>query len=230
MGLELCFGLLARAGRQDGITLGAPGRRAVARARRASSGIEPPSLARRAPRRARAGRSRARAGRSERTTLALEEPQHAVPGARADGQRADDARAQGSVVFDARLEARTMSATRKRATSRSPTARCFPGAPSAPTAATIGEVVFTTGMTGYQEVLTDPSYCGQIVTMTAPQIGNTGINAEDPESVDGAPAGRGLRRARRRARSPRTGARRRRSTSTSRATASSPSPASTRAG
>ena len=39
---------------------------------------------------------------------------------------------------------------------------------------TIGEAVFTTGMTGYQEVLTDPSYCGQIVVMTAPQIGNTG--------------------------------------------------------
>jgi carbamoyl-phosphate synthase small subunit len=52
---------------------------------------------------------------------------------------------------------------------------------------TTGEVVFTTGMTGYQEVLTDPSYCGQIVTMTAPQIGNTGINAEDPESVDSKP-------------------------------------------
>jgi len=51
----------------------------------------------------------------------------------------------------------------------------------------VGEVVFTTGMTGYQEVLTDPSYCGQIVTMTAPQIGNTGINADDPESVDGKP-------------------------------------------
>jgi len=51
----------------------------------------------------------------------------------------------------------------------------------------VGEVVFTTGMTGYQEVLTDPSYAGQIVTMTAPQIGNTGINHEDPESVDGRP-------------------------------------------
>ncbi|HVK65030.1 MAG TPA: glutamine-hydrolyzing carbamoyl-phosphate synthase small subunit [Polyangium sp.] len=50
-----------------------------------------------------------------------------------------------------------------------------------------GEVVFTTGMTGYQEVLTDPSYCGQIVTMTAPQIGNTGINREDDESTTGAP-------------------------------------------
>lgn len=50
-----------------------------------------------------------------------------------------------------------------------------------------GEVVFTTGMTGYQEVLTDPSYCGQIVTMTAPQIGNTGVNTDDPESVNGKP-------------------------------------------
>ena len=52
---------------------------------------------------------------------------------------------------------------------------------------TSGEVVFTTGMTGYQEVLTDPSYTGQIVTMTAPHIGNTGVNASDPESVDGKP-------------------------------------------
>jgi carbamoyl-phosphate synthase small subunit len=51
----------------------------------------------------------------------------------------------------------------------------------------IGEAVFTTGMTGYQEVLTDPSYTGQLVTMTAPQIGNTGINAEDPESTSGKP-------------------------------------------
>jgi carbamoyl-phosphate synthase small subunit len=45
------------------------------------------------------------------------------------------------------------------------------------------EVVFTTNMTGYQEVFTDPSYRGQIVVMTAPQIGNYGINAEDPESA-----------------------------------------------
>ncbi len=46
----------------------------------------------------------------------------------------------------------------------------------------IGEVVFNTGMTGYQEVLTDPSYCGQIVTMTYPLIGNYGINEGDYES------------------------------------------------
>jgi carbamoyl-phosphate synthase small subunit len=47
---------------------------------------------------------------------------------------------------------------------------------------TFGEVVFATGMTGYQETLTDPSYAGQIVVMTAPHIGNTGVNDEDPES------------------------------------------------
>jgi carbamoyl-phosphate synthase small subunit len=48
---------------------------------------------------------------------------------------------------------------------------------------TVGEVVFNTGMTGYQEVLTDPSYCGQIVTFTYPELGNTGANAEDEESA-----------------------------------------------
>ena len=45
-----------------------------------------------------------------------------------------------------------------------------------------GEVVFNTSMTGYQEILTDPSYCGQIVTMTYPLIGNYGVNPEDVES------------------------------------------------
>src|ERR1700716_892944 len=45
-----------------------------------------------------------------------------------------------------------------------------------------GEVVFNTSMTGYQEVLTDPSYAGQIVTMTCPEIGNYGVSAEDVES------------------------------------------------
>ncbi len=47
---------------------------------------------------------------------------------------------------------------------------------------TIGEVCFNTGMSGYQEILTDPSYCRQIVTMTAPHIGNYGVNPEDIES------------------------------------------------
>jgi carbamoyl-phosphate synthase small subunit len=52
------------------------------------------------------------------------------------------------------------------------------------TGTTCGEVVFNTAMTGYQEVLTDPSYAGQIVTMTYPLIGNYGVNSEDPESRD----------------------------------------------
>jgi carbamoyl-phosphate synthase small subunit len=47
---------------------------------------------------------------------------------------------------------------------------------------TFGEAVFSTGMTGYQETLTDPSYHRQVVVMTAPQIGNTGVNEQDPES------------------------------------------------
>ena len=47
---------------------------------------------------------------------------------------------------------------------------------------TVGEVVFNTAMTGYQEILTDPSYSRQIVTLTYPHIGNTGTNSEDEES------------------------------------------------
>ena len=54
---------------------------------------------------------------------------------------------------------------------------------------TVGEVVFTTGMTGYQEVISDPSYAGQLVTMTAPEMGNTGANDEDVETVKPAVAG-----------------------------------------
>jgi carbamoyl-phosphate synthase small subunit len=50
------------------------------------------------------------------------------------------------------------------------------------TGTTIGEVVFNTGMTGYQEVLTDPSYRGQMIVFTYPEIGNTGVNVEDEES------------------------------------------------
>jgi carbamoyl-phosphate synthase small subunit len=63
----------------------------------------------------------------------------------------------------------------------------FEGRPFGARGTTIGEAVFTTAMTGYQEVLTDPSYHGQIVTMTAPQIGNVGINRDDAEAVSEAP-------------------------------------------
>lgn len=58
----------------------------------------------------------------------------------------------------------------------------FRGELAGPTPPTVAEVVFTTNMSGYQEVFTDPSYRGQIVVMTAPMIGNYGINSEDPES------------------------------------------------
>jgi len=61
--------------------------------------------------------------------------------------------------------------------------RVFAGISIGATATTTGEVVFTTGMTGYQEVLTDPSYAGQLVTMTAPEMGNTGVNDEDVETA-----------------------------------------------
>jgi carbamoyl-phosphate synthase small subunit len=50
-------------------------------------------------------------------------------------------------------------------------------------ASTVGEVVFNTALTGYQEILTDPSYCRQIVTLTYPHIGNVGVNDEDVEST-----------------------------------------------
>jgi hypothetical protein len=60
-------------------------------------------------------------------------------------------------------------------------AACSAAPPSAPRAA-VGEVVFNTAMTGYQEILTDPSYARQIVTLTYPHIGNTGVNDEDEES------------------------------------------------
>lgn len=58
----------------------------------------------------------------------------------------------------------------------------FTGVSIGATGHTIGEVVFNTSMTGYQEILTDPSYRSQIVTLTYPHIGNTGVNAEDVES------------------------------------------------
>lgn len=59
----------------------------------------------------------------------------------------------------------------------------FTGESFGATGETTGEVVFNTSMTGYQEIITDPSYAGQIVTMTYPLIGNYGVNAEDVESV-----------------------------------------------
>ncbi|SOE26300.1 glutamine-hydrolyzing carbamoyl-phosphate synthase small subunit [Streptomyces sp. OK228] len=60
--------------------------------------------------------------------------------------------------------------------------RTFRGRAYGAVGVTFGEAVFSTGMTGYQETLTDPSYHRQVVVMTAPHVGNTGVNDEDPES------------------------------------------------
>src|SRR5881392_3285369 len=61
--------------------------------------------------------------------------------------------------------------------------RSFRGRAYGAVGETFGEAVFTTGMTGYQETLTDPSYHRQVVVMTAPHVGNTGVNDEDDEST-----------------------------------------------
>src|SRR5262250_1166338 len=60
--------------------------------------------------------------------------------------------------------------------------RIFEGTAFGAEGEAVGEVVFNTSMTGYQEILTDPSYEGQIVAMTYPEIGNVGVNPEDVES------------------------------------------------
>ena len=60
--------------------------------------------------------------------------------------------------------------------------KVFEGFSFGKTGETLGEIVFATGMSGYQETITDPSYAGQIVVQTAPHIGNTGMNSEDEES------------------------------------------------
>ena len=78
-----------------------------------------------------------------------------------------------------------------------PPSWCWPTAPSSRAAASaragkaVGEVCFNTSMTGYQEILTDPSYAGQIITFTFPHIGNVGANPEDIETID--PGGARLR-------------------------------------
>jgi carbamoyl-phosphate synthase small subunit len=75
----------------------------------------------------------------------------------------------------------------------------FPGTAFGARGETFGEAVFNTGMCGYQEVLTDPSYAGQIVVMTSPHQGNYGMNADDPESGAIQVAGFAVRQASRRA-------------------------------
>ncbi len=73
--------------------------------------------------------------------------------------------------------------------------RAFRGTAFGASAESSGEVVFNTSLTGYQEILTDPSYAGQIIVMTAPQIGNTGVNRDDVEAERIACAGLVVREA-----------------------------------
>ena len=68
----------------------------------------------------------------------------------------------------------------------------FPATARRPFSLTTGEIVFTTNLTGYQEVFTDPSYLAQLVVMTATMIGNYGINMEDMESASGTPSVSGV--------------------------------------
>ena len=100
--------------------------------------------------------------------------------------------------------ARRCSRRSCRRCSRWPTARCFAAARSAPRASPSARSCSTPSMTGYQEILTDPSYAGQIVTLTYPHIGNVGVNAEDVGIA--AHLRRGPRDPRPAARSRRTGA------------------------
>jgi carbamoyl-phosphate synthase small subunit len=88
-----------------------------------------------------------------------------------------------------------MSPSRKPAVLVLENGRVFRGASFGAEGESLGEVVFNTAMTGYQEIITDPSYAGQIVVMTAPQIGNTGTNHEDLEAAQPACAGLAVREA-----------------------------------
>ena len=86
------------------------------------------------------------------------------------------------------VESNTVKATTVTSTTSAPAAlvledgRIFRGTSYGATGTALGEAVFATGMTGYQETITDPSYARQLVVQTAPHIGNTGVNSEDAES------------------------------------------------
>ena len=84
-------------------------------------------------------------------------------------------------VLDGKASRVRRAATRDPRSAR--TGATFRGEAYGSVGETFGEAVFTTGMTGYQETLTDPSYHRQVVVQTAPHIGNTGVNGEDDESA-----------------------------------------------
>ena len=89
----------------------------------------------------------------------------------------------GEIVYDGRIRRSAGDDAKREAILALADGRIFRGRAFGAIGETVGEVVFNTAMTGYQEVLTDPSYKGQMVCMTYPEIGNVGINAEDAESA-----------------------------------------------
>ena len=115
--------------------------------------------------------------------VGLPQPQHAVRRAGAAGpgggdlpaRRADRAGREGGAVTRPERGAGTALLVLE-------DGRTFRGEAFGAVGESVGEAVFATGMTGYQETLTDPSYHRQVVVMTAPHVGNTGINDEDAES------------------------------------------------
>src|SRR4051794_37249706 len=135
-----------------------------------------PAPGRRCPGEPRADRPECPVGRG-RGAFREPQPQHAVRWPRATGSRGRDvpARARHGSRREARMTAQPAILVLE-------DGRTFRGEAYGATGETFGEAVFNTGMTGYQETLTDPSYHRQVVIQTAPHIGNTGINDEDRES------------------------------------------------
>ena len=149
----------------------------------------PARILRRAGRQPRAGRAGRRGGRRSRAALdlrpgqgLLEEPQFAVGRADAHGSRAAHVRGRASGVRRRARRGGAVSATPPPARLALADGTVFRGTAFGARSVGVGEVCFNTSLTGYQEILTDPSYAGQIVVMTYTQIGNVGVNAEDDES------------------------------------------------
>src|SRR5207245_2619494 len=136
----------------------------------------PPEPARREPGARAAGRPqhpRRRPGTDDRPhAVSLTQPQHALRRLERDGRAVDDDRQRARRLAGAMTQALLVLRD----------GRVFRGRGLGARGETSGEVIFNTAMQGYQEILTDPSYRGQIVVMTYPLIGNYGVNEEDVES------------------------------------------------
>src|SRR5271169_3525869 len=113
--------------------------------------------------------------------VSVEKPQHAFCGDAPEGSGSFDYRWWRDRFRREKGNSESMSSGREAILALAD-GRIFRGRAFGAIGETVGEAVFNTAMTGYQEVLTDPSYKGQLVCMTYPEIGNVGINAEDAES------------------------------------------------